>query len=140
MTSRRISGPYPCIPVGEWILVTAAAGGVGIAAVQIAKGALPLSFRWLLFASQPIPSLTSTALGAHVIAAAGSDSKLDVAKRFGGADYTVNYSKPGWQKTVLEITQGKGVNVIYDPVGLINGIFTTYKSWISCGSSFDSGL
>ena len=64
-----------------------------------------------------------SALGARVIAAAGSESKLDIVKRFGGADYTINYSKPGWQKTVLEITQGKGVDIIYDPVGLINGIF-----------------
>ncbi|KAF9447491.1 alcohol dehydrogenase [Macrolepiota fuliginosa MF-IS2] len=85
------------LKAGEWILVTAAAGGVGIAAVQIAK-----------------------ALGARVIAAAGQDSKLDVAKRFGGADHVVNYSKAGWQNTVLEITKGKGVDVIYDPVGLIN--------------------
>ncbi|KJA19906.1 hypothetical protein HYPSUDRAFT_841928 [Hypholoma sublateritium FD-334 SS-4] len=82
---------------GEWILVTAAAGGVGIAAVQIAK-----------------------ALGAKVIAAAGSAEKIDIAKRYGGADYGVNYSNPGWQKEVLEITGGKGVDVIYDPVGLIN--------------------
>lgn len=77
--------------------MTAAAGGVGIAAVQIAK-----------------------ALGAKVIAAAGSEAKLDVAKRIGGADYGVDYSKPAWYKEVLEITGGKGVDVIYDPVGLIN--------------------
>ncbi|KAJ2925132.1 hypothetical protein H1R20_g11980, partial [Candolleomyces eurysporus] len=82
---------------GEWVLVTAAAGGVGIAAVQIAK-----------------------ALGAKVIAAAGSASKIEVAKKFGGADYGVNYSTPGWQKEVLKITGGKGADVIYDPVGLIN--------------------
>lgn len=84
------------LKAGEWVLVTAAAGGVGIAAVQIAK-----------------------ALGARVIAAAGAEAKLDVAKRVGGADYAINYSKPGWQKIVLEITQGRGVDVIYDPVGLI---------------------
>jgi len=81
---------------GEWVLVTAAAGGVGIAAVQLAK-----------------------ALGANVIAAAGSEAKIEVAKRFGGADHGVNYSKPGWQKEVLKLTNGKGVDVIYDPVGLI---------------------
>jgi len=82
---------------GEWVLVTAAAGGVGIAAVQLAK-----------------------VLGAKVIAAAGSDAKLDIAKRYGGADYGVNYSNPGWQKEVLKLTNNKGVDVIYDPVGLIN--------------------
>ncbi|KAI0081200.1 NAD(P)-binding protein [Panus rudis PR-1116 ss-1] len=81
---------------GEWVLVTASAGGVGIAAVQLAK-----------------------ALGAKVIAAAGSAEKLEVSKRFGGADYGVDYTKPGWQQEVLKITGGKGVDVIYDPVGLI---------------------
>ncbi|KAJ7770213.1 alcohol dehydrogenase [Mycena maculata] len=84
------------LQAGEWVLVTAAAGGVGLAAVQLAK-----------------------ALGAKVIAAAGSQNKLDIVKKYGGADYTVNYTKPGWQKEVLEITKGKGVDVIYDPVGMI---------------------
>lgn len=81
---------------GEWILVTAAAGGVGMSAVQIAK-----------------------ALGAKVIAAAGSRAKLDAVKEYAGADYLIDYTKPGWQKEVLEITGGHGVDVIYDPVGLI---------------------
>ncbi|KAJ6499270.1 NAD(P)-binding protein [Mycena sanguinolenta] len=78
---------------GEWVLVTAAAGGVGLAAVQLAKG-----------------------LGAKVIAAAGSQDKLDIAKRYGGADYLVDYTKKGWQQDVLKITNRKGVDVIYDPV------------------------
>jgi NADPH:quinone reductase-like Zn-dependent oxidoreductase len=47
--------------------------------------------------------------------------KIDIAKRFGGADYGVNYSKAGWQNEVLALTGGKGVDVIFDPVGLING-------------------
>ncbi|EPT04976.1 NAD-binding protein [Fomitopsis schrenkii] len=81
---------------GEWVLVTAAAGGVGIAAVQLAK-----------------------ALGAKVIAAAGSQEKIDVAVRHGGADHGVNYTQPNWQQEVLKLTGGKGVNVIYDPVGMI---------------------
>ncbi|KAH9949003.1 alcohol dehydrogenase [Amylocystis lapponica] len=81
---------------GEWVLITASAGGVGIAALQIAK-----------------------ALGAKVIAAAGSQDKLDISTRHGGADYAVNYTKPGWQKEVLKITGGKGVDVVYDPVGMI---------------------
>ncbi|KIY73037.1 alcohol dehydrogenase [Cylindrobasidium torrendii FP15055 ss-10] len=84
------------LKAGEWVLVTAAAGGVGIAAIQFAK-----------------------ALGARVIAAAGSDEKLQIAKDRAGADYTVNYSSPSWTKDVLKITGGKGVDVIYDPVGLI---------------------
>ncbi|OBZ67027.1 Quinone oxidoreductase-like protein 2 [Grifola frondosa] len=81
---------------GEWVLVTASAGGVGVAAVQLAK-----------------------ALGAKVIAAAGSQEKLDVSMHYGGADFGVNYTKPNWQQEVLKITGGKGVDVIYDPVGLI---------------------
>ncbi|TFK81158.1 alcohol dehydrogenase [Polyporus arcularius HHB13444] len=80
---------------GEWVLVTASAGGVGIAAVQLAK-----------------------ALGAKVIAAAGSPEKLEVSRQ-AGADHGVDYTKEGWQKEVLKITGGKGVDVIYDPVGLI---------------------
>lgn len=71
------------------------------------------------------------ALGARVIAAAGSPDKLEVAKRYGGADYGVNYSNPGWQKDVLALTEGKGVDVIYDPVGLINGSFLQ----LGCGSN-----
>jgi len=81
---------------GEWVLVHAAAGGVGLAAVQIAK-----------------------AVGAKVIATAGSAQKLDVAKRLGGADEVLNYRQAGWQKEVMRITGGKGADVIYDPVGLI---------------------
>jgi NADPH2:quinone reductase len=82
---------------GETVLVTAAAGGLGLAAVQIAK-----------------------ALGARVIAAAGSERKLDVAKRY-GADECVNYtSGEDWWKIVLEKTNGKGVDVVYDPVGMVD--------------------
>jgi len=81
---------------GEWVLVTAAAGGVGLAAVQLAK-----------------------ALGAKVIAAAGSPSKLEVCKRYGGADYVIDYTAPNWQKEVMSITKGHGADVIYDPVGRI---------------------
>ncbi|KZO98968.1 alcohol dehydrogenase [Calocera viscosa TUFC12733] len=81
---------------GEWVLVHAGAGGVGLSAVQIAK-----------------------ALGAKVIATAGSPAKLEICKKVGGADEALDYTKPGWQKEVLRITGGKGVDVIYDPVGLI---------------------
>ncbi|RIA84971.1 hypothetical protein C1645_782924 [Glomus cerebriforme] len=80
----------------EWCLVHAAAGGVGIVAVQVAK-----------------------ALGAKVIATGGSPEKLAVAKKV-GADHAVNYKDKDWQKQVLKITGGKGVDVVYDPVGLIN--------------------
>lgn len=65
------------------------------------------------------------ALGAKVIAAAGSEEKIEVSKKYGGADYGVNYRNPDWQKEVLKITGGKGVNVIYDPVGMIRGMCFT---------------
>ncbi|KAG6336038.1 hypothetical protein ID866_3054 [Astraeus odoratus] len=81
---------------GETVLVNAAAGGVGIAAVQIAK-----------------------ALGATVIAAAGSQSKLRICKEQAAADYIVDYTKVDWQKQVLQITCGRGVDVVYDPIGRI---------------------
>ncbi|KAF9115188.1 hypothetical protein BGX27_008666 [Mortierella sp. AM989] len=81
---------------GEWCLIHAAAGGVGLCAVQIAK-----------------------ALGAKVIATASSQSKLDIALN-NGADYGVNYRDKDWAAQVLKITGGHGVDVVYDPVGLIN--------------------
>ena len=109
---------------GEWVLVLAAAGGVGIAAIQIAKGRYTLS--------SIHPSLTNftsfstfkpvnrTAIGARFIAAA-SPSKLEVARVGGGADVVVNYTADDWQKYVMHITGGRGVDVVYDPVGKIKG-------------------
>lgn len=82
---------------GETVLVNAAAGGLGPVAVQMAK-----------------------AIGAHVVAAASSEEKLDVAGRFGADEY-VNYSNnEDWWQTVLERTSGKGIDVVYDPVGLVD--------------------
>ena len=77
-------------------------------------------------ANPTLPSISQLtrphpALGAKVIAAAGSETKLKVSKDQGGADYAVDYTKPNWQKEVLKITGGKGVDVVYDPVGLIRG-------------------
>ena len=57
-----------------------------------------------------------------MIAAAGSQAKLDAVKKYAGADYLVDYTKPEWQKEVLNITGGHGVDVVYDPVGLIQGL------------------
>jgi hypothetical protein len=89
---------------------------------------------WLRFKSEKVQSkaphfnvlLTSlcwylSALGARVIACA-SPSKLDVARAAGGADFAVDYTKEGWQKEVLKITGGQGVDVVYDPVGRIKGM------------------
>ncbi|MCJ1350280.1 MAG: hypothetical protein MMC33_000261 [Icmadophila ericetorum] len=81
---------------GDWVLVHAAAGGVGLAAVQIAK-----------------------AFGATVIATAGSERKLEVAKEF-GADYALDYRQEGWEKAVQKVTpKGRGVDIVFDPVGLV---------------------
>ena len=81
------------IQKGEWLLVTGAGGGMGMAAVQLGK-----------------------ALGARVIAAASSDEKLAACKA-AGADFTVNYSTENLKKAVSKITKGKFCDVIYEPVG-----------------------
>lgn len=82
------------LQVGETLLVTAAAGGVGIAAVQLGR-----------------------AWGARVIALAGGPEKCAVAKAE-GADYALDYSGDGdWVQAIRDITNGAGVDVIYDPVG-----------------------
>lgn len=78
---------------GENLLVLGAAGGVGIAAVEIGK-----------------------ALGARVIAAASSDEKLAFAKA-AGADDLINYTDTPLRDAIKELTGGHGVDVVYDPVG-----------------------
>src|SRR6267378_1220174 len=77
----------------EWLLVHAAAGGVGSAAMQLGK-----------------------AFGARVIATAGSADKVDFCLTQ-GADYALNYREASWVEQVKEITSGHGADVIYDPVG-----------------------
>lgn len=81
------------LKAGETMLVLGAAGGVGLAAIEIGK-----------------------ALGARVIAAASSEEKLAVCKQH-GADATINYSTQDLREAVKEATGGKGPDVIYDPVG-----------------------
>ncbi|MDA0706981.1 MAG: NADPH:quinone oxidoreductase family protein [Proteobacteria bacterium] len=81
------------VRAGETLLVLGAAGGVGIAAVQIGK-----------------------ALGARVIAAASTDTKLEFA-RAAGADELINYSMSSLKEKVRELTGGNGADVVYDPVG-----------------------
>jgi NADPH2:quinone reductase len=78
---------------GETLLVLGAAGGVGLAAVQLGK-----------------------LMGARVIAAAGSDEKLAICKQ-NGADEVINYSVGSLKEEVKRLTGGKGADVIYDPVG-----------------------
>jgi NADPH2:quinone reductase len=81
------------VAAGETLLVHAAAGGVGLSAVQIGK-----------------------ALGARVIATAGGAEKLEVARR-AGADVLIDYRREDFVERVLEDTDGRGADVIYDSVG-----------------------
>ena len=78
---------------GETVLVLGAAGGVGLAAIDIAK-----------------------ALGANVIAAASTEEKRALCTAQ-GADETIDYTKDNWRQDVKELTGGNGVDVVYDPVG-----------------------
>ena len=81
------------LKAGETVLVLGAAGGVGSAAIQIAK-----------------------AMGARVIAAASTQAKCDLCKNL-GADEVINYSQDNLRDQIKLLTQGKGPDVIYDPVG-----------------------
>jgi NADPH2:quinone reductase len=81
------------LKAGETVLVLGAAGGVGTAAIQIAK-----------------------AVGARVIAAASSDAKCALCLRL-GADATINYGSANLREEIKRLTDGKGPDVVYDPVG-----------------------
>lgn len=78
---------------GETLLVLGAAGGVGLAAVEIGK-----------------------IMGARVIASASTDDKLMVCKKF-GAEELINYSTQDFRSVISKITNGRGVDVVCDPVG-----------------------
>ena len=78
---------------GETLLVLGAAGGVGIAAIEI-----------------------GTQLGARVIAAASSDQKLEVCRQHGASE-TINYASEDLRERIKQTTGGQGVDVIFDPVG-----------------------
>ncbi len=82
---------------GETLLVLGAAGGVGVAAIEIGK-----------------------ALGARVIACASSDEKLAVCREH-GADATINYAAEDLRERIKALTAGRGPDVVYDPVG---GVYT----------------
>jgi NADPH2:quinone reductase len=78
---------------GETLLVLGAAGGVGSTAVELGK-----------------------LMGARVIAAASSEEKLDLCRKL-GADECINYATEDLRERLKELTGGKGVDVVYDPVG-----------------------
>ncbi len=77
----------------DTVLIHGSTGGVGITALEISK-----------------------AVGAKVIATASNEEKLKIAKNY-GADYCINYSNKEFKDEVKEITNGKGADIIYDPVG-----------------------
>jgi NADPH2:quinone reductase len=81
------------LQAGETLLVLGASGGVGSAAVQLGK-----------------------LMGAEVIAAASTTEKAEFASSL-GADHTINYSEVDLRAAIKQITAGKGVDVVYDPVG-----------------------
>jgi NADPH:quinone reductase len=81
------------LKAGEALLVLGAAGGVGLAAIEIGR-----------------------ALGARVIACASSEDKLAVCRSH-GADATINYATEDLRERVKALTEGRGVDVVYDPVG-----------------------
>lgn len=78
---------------GDWVLVHAAASGVGMAGIQIAKHR-----------------------GARVLATAGSPAKLDFARRL-GADATINYSEQDFVEATWQLTDGTGVDIVLESVG-----------------------
>ena len=78
---------------GETLLVLGAAGGVGLASVQLGR-----------------------AMGARVIAAASTPEKRALALANGASD-AVDYTQPNWREQVKALTGGRGVDVVYDPVG-----------------------
>jgi NADPH2:quinone reductase len=78
---------------GETLLVLGAAGGVGTSAIELGKH-----------------------MGAKVIAAASTDEKLALCKKL-GADELINYSNENLKDAIKELTGGRGVDVVYDPVG-----------------------
>jgi NADPH:quinone reductase len=92
-TSYHALKDRAALKAGETLLVLGASGGVGLAAIEIGK-----------------------ALGARVIAAASTADKLAVCKEH-GADEGINYAEGDLREQLKALTQGKGVDVVYDPVG-----------------------
>jgi NADPH2:quinone reductase len=78
---------------GEWVLVMGAAGGLGSCLVQVARG-----------------------VGAHVIAGAGADERLQAALSL-GAHFGINYRRDDLEQEVLRLTQGHGVDVVFENIG-----------------------
>ena len=103
----RRTRPHRPLAPGDFLVWHAAAGGVGLIACQWAK-----------------------ALGYQLIATAGSDEKCELARRYGAA-HAINYRWHDVGRTVRELTGGKGVAVVYDPVGK-----DTWESSLDCLEPF----
>ncbi|MEV5963798.1 zinc-binding dehydrogenase [Kribbella sp. NPDC051952] len=105
---------------GKNVLITASAGGMGLLLTQLAHKA-----------------------GAHVIAAARGQEKLDLSKAQ-GADLTIDYSKPRWEKLVLEATSGQGADIVFEGAGGELGAtaFTVVKDcgWFSAHGAPSGGF
>jgi NADPH2:quinone reductase len=97
-----VKSTYP-LKAGETLLVHAAAGGVGQLLVQMAK-----------------------MIGAEVIATAGTEEKIQIAKQ-AGADHVILYTKEDFEAETKRITGGKGVHVVYDGVGK-----STFEAGLRC--------
>ena len=81
------------LKAGETLVILGAAGGVGTSAIEIGK-----------------------AMGARVVAAASSEEKVALCRKL-GADETIDYGTSDLRQRILELTSGKGADVVYDPVG-----------------------
>ena len=92
-TSHHALKQRGALKPGETLLVLGAAGGVGLTAVELGK-----------------------VMGAKVIAAASSDEKLALCKEM-GADEVINYATEDLKERIKALTNGRGVDVVYDPVG-----------------------
>lgn len=93
MTALCLSHTVYPIQAGDWVLVHAAAGGVGSLLVQMAKHC-----------------------GAQVIGTVSSAAKADAARE-SGADFVIRYQEEDFESETLRITEGKGVQVVYDAIG-----------------------
>jgi NADPH2:quinone reductase len=103
MTAHYLTHSTYALKTNDTVLVHAAAGGTGLLLVQIAK-----------------------LLGARVIGTVSTEEKAQLA-RAAGADATINYAKQDFAAEVRKLTDGKGVNVVYDSVGR-----ETYEKSLDC--------
>ncbi|MDC0074866.1 NADPH:quinone oxidoreductase family protein [Alphaproteobacteria bacterium] len=94
----------------ETILILGASGGTGITAIEISKS-----------------------MGANVIAAASTKDKLSLCKQY-GADYLINYKDENLKEKIYELTSGKGVNAVFDPVG--GNLFDSSLSSLGWGGRY----